>query len=473
MDYFQQLIEFPNDEETLEEVASKAKDYALMHGAGIRSKERFNTDSLQFVPFVLTPSPFPRQEFQKVIDLQTTWNELMHAVAHDDDFLQQTLASTVKADDFTAKLFELYQNVKPRKDSISLALIRSDYLPHSSDGNALKQVEINTIASSFGALTPIVRRVHQYVLGELEQGEKSVNLPSNNSLIGLCDGLIRAWEMYGNVNAVILFLVEDTTYNICDQRLLEYEIRKSSVRVIRKTLSEINIEGDLNKNGELIVEGELVSVVYFRAGYDSTHYPSKAEWNARFLIEKSTAVKCPTINYHLAGTKKVQQVLGEPGTLNRFIKDPQKVAAIRSVCVRLYSLDKGDHTEEIVQKAIKNPERYVLKPQREGGGHNIYDKDIPKTLQKLTEDERSAYILMERIMPPLSKGYILRPDHKLQLEPSELVSELGIFGVIIGTRDKVLYNSQVGHILRSKLAQSNETGVNAGLGVLDSPYLFD
>jgi len=25
--------------------------------------------------------------------------------------------------------------------------------------------------------------------------------------------------------------------------------------------------------------------------------------------------------------------------------------------------------------AIKNPERYVLKPQREGGGNNFYGKD--------------------------------------------------------------------------------------------------
>lgn len=35
---------------------------------------------------------------------------------------------------------------------LMLGLIRSDYLPHSHDGNRIKQVEMNTIASSFGGI---------------------------------------------------------------------------------------------------------------------------------------------------------------------------------------------------------------------------------------------------------------------------------------------------------------------------------
>ena len=40
-------------------------------------------------------------------------------------------------------------------------------------------------------------------------------------------------------------------------------------------------------------------------------------------------------------------------------------------------------------------------------------------------------------------------------------------------KDKILCNRQAGHMLRTKLASSNEGGVAAGLGALDSPYLFD
>lgn len=474
MDYFNKYIDLPDSNDEFEELVSKAKDYALMHGAGIRSKENYNPDALQFVPFALTPSPFPRAEFNKVVDLQTTWNELMHAVANDHEFLCSTLATTIKADPFTAKLFEIYENTKPKKDSVSLALIRSDYLPHSLEGNALKQVEINTIASSFGALTPIIREVHKYILLDLNQGKKVANLPQNNCLRGLADGLIRAWEMYGARNAVILFVVEEVTINICDQRFLEYEIQKSNVRVIRKTLQEIQIEGDLNKNDELMVDGNLVSVVYFRSGYEPAHYPTNAEWKARALIEKSTSIKCPNINYHLAGTKKVQQVLALPNTLRRFFKDENKIAAIQAVCTGIYSLDKEDNGDEAVTRAMKNPEKFVLKPQREGGGNNVYGQDIPGYLKNLTAAERAAYILMDRISPPLSKGFILKPGEKVDAsKPADLISELGIFGVVIGTKDKILFNAQVGHNFRAKLADSNETGVNAGHGALDSPYLFD
>ncbi len=37
------------------------------------------------------------------------------------------------------------------------------------------------------------------------------------------------------------------------------------------------------------------------------------------MIEKSGAVKCPNIAYQLVGAKKVQQVLAEPGVLERFV----------------------------------------------------------------------------------------------------------------------------------------------------------
>lgn len=46
--------------------------------------------------------------------------------------------------------------------------------------------------------------------------------------------------------------------------------------------------------------------------------------------------------------------------------------------------------------------------------------------------ERLAYILMERINPPITIGYMIRPGGPEVPKPSELVYELGIFGVIIG-----------------------------------------
>lgn len=48
-----------------------------------------------------------------------------------------------------------------------------------------------------------------------------------------------------------------------------------------------------------------VAVVYFRSGYDPSGYHGPGEWAARLMIERSLAIKCPSVHYHLAGTKKV------------------------------------------------------------------------------------------------------------------------------------------------------------------------
>ncbi|CAI5643990.1 unnamed protein product [Oreochromis niloticus] len=60
-------------------------------------------------------------------------------------------------------------------------------------------------------------------------------------------------------------------------------------------------------------------------------------WDARLLMERCRAVKSPDISAHLAGTKKVQQVLARPGVLERFFPDqPQAVQQIRATFADLY-----------------------------------------------------------------------------------------------------------------------------------------
>lgn len=98
-------------------------------------------------------------------------------------------------------------------------------------------------------------------------------------------------------------------------------------------------------------------------------------------MESSTAIKCPSIHYHLAGTKKVQQALAQPEMLERFISDPEEIKAIGKIFTGLYSLDDNDVGNKTYEMALKEPERFVLKPQREGGGNNVYGLDIPDALR--------------------------------------------------------------------------------------------
>ena len=93
-----------------------------------------------------------------------------------------------------------------------------------------------------------------------------------------------------------------------------------------------------------------MAIVYYRAGYNPEEYQNENEWNARLLIEKSRAIKSPSLKTQLAGMKKVQQSLSMH--LARFLKTPNEIEDVRSVLAELYELN-----DDIISKAVRNPER--------------------------------------------------------------------------------------------------------------------
>ena len=120
---------------------------------------------------------------------------------------------------------------------------------------------------------------------------------------------------------------------------------------------------------------------------------------------------------------------------------------------------------------------YVLKPQREGGGNNIYRNDVRPFLQNLSEQQKRAYILMEIIEPPRLCNSILRNG---KVESGEVIGELGVYGVCLWRNGKetegkgeILENWEAGYLLRTKGRDSDEGGVAAGFGAVDSCLLVD
>lgn len=78
---------------------------------------------------------------------------------------------------------------------------------------------------------------------------------------------------------------------------------------------------------------------------------------------------------------------------------------------------------------VTDPTKYVLKPQREGGGNNVYGEDIKPALEGMNQKELKGWILMERILPPKQTNIIIRQDENIV---TDVISELGIFGYAIG-----------------------------------------
>lgn len=456
----------------IKDLADVAKDVALQQGVLMRVEESSNSSELvTYAPFTLFPTPVPKAVFLQALAVQTHYNTLVDKISRDPDFLEEALASTIEVDDFTARLFRIHQQIlkEGRSQSVVLGLNRSDYmLDQGEDGSSsLKQIEINTIAASFGGLSSHTPDVHRHILKVAGKLEESQRILDNNPAAGLARAVAKAWELYGSERAVIMFLVEESQRNIFDQRYIESELWMRNIPTIRKRFEDVNKTGSLDQDKRLFVDGQEVAVVYFRNGYMPQNYISEQAWDARLLMERSLAVKCPDISTHLAGTKKVQQVLSRPGVLERFFPDqPQVVEQIRATFAGLYTLDMGPEGDKTVAMALAAPDRFVLKPQREGGGNNIYGSEICRVLQG---KERMAYILMDKIRPTPTQNYLLRRDGPLTI--SNCLSELGVFGAYVRQGEDMVMNECVGHLLRTKSSEHSDGGVAAGVAVLDNPLL--
>ncbi|KAK6308046.1 hypothetical protein J4Q44_G00213170 [Coregonus suidteri] len=463
------------DNDLIKDLVDVAKDSALLNGVLMRTKETPNSSEVvTYAPFTLFPSPVPKAIFHQALAVQTHYNRLVDKISQDSSFLEEALASTIKVDDFTGRLFNIYRHVlqEGRTQSIVLGLNRSDYmLDQNGDGSAsLKQIEINTIAASFGGLSSRMPNVHRHILNVAGRLEDSKRILDNNPSAGLAKGLAKAWDLYGSERAVVLYLVEELQRNIFDHRYVENELWKRNIPVIRRRFEDVSKTGFLDQDKRLFVDGREVAIVYFRNGYMPQNYTEQS-WEARLMMERSMAVKCPDVSTHLAGTKKVQQELARPGVLERFFPgEPDVVDQIRATFAGLYTLDMGPEGDKTVAMALANPDQFVLKPQREGGGNNIYGAEIIQVLEGVKQStERMAYILMDKVQPRPVHNYLLRLGTPLKL--STCLSELGIFGAYVRHGQDMVLNECAGHLLRTKSDEHSDGGVAAGVAVLDNPLL--
>jgi len=472
-----------------------AQDYASTHGILMRNNQ--NKKLTNHAPFMLFPSPFPKYLYDEAMKVQTDFQLLVHLASLDHDFIEESLKSVIIHDAFTKKQYDIYNKVRQEngQPKVVFNITRSDYMidqvtPEVQvNGQSctkarpfeIKQIEINMIAASFGCLNTKVCDMHRRlvdIMGEKAPYKKN-QVPKNMALKKLGKALAIAWRHYNSESAVVVFVVQDGEQNSFDQRHLEYSFYenigelgyKHHVNILFRSMKQVKENGHLTGDRKLIMEGHECAVFYFRTGYTPNDFPTEEHWEGRLMMERSIALNIPNMASALIGTKKVQQIFAQPGVVERYIKDKEAVKRIRRTFAGLYSLDSGVEGDSACKMALSNPSKYVLKPQREGGGNNMYDEEIVKELQRVTDPlERSQYILMERVTPPTLKNYIVHVDFKEPLK-ADTVAELGVFGYILCDGDRVIENEVAGHLLRTKDIQHKDGGVAAGKAVLDSPYL--
>lgn len=511
----------------LDALASHANSYASAHG--LQVERRNEPLTYECAPISLLPNAYPRQAFELAQTLAAPFNQLVDRISRDGDFLEHTLGGSVsEADPYTGKLFKLYKEIYMNDEqgfalsADRLGVHRSDYMLNSKDKTnyELKQVELNTIASSFAGLAVNVARLHRHLVSRFQPqvqdflqtnkkvvtGSNAVNeddgVPQNPALNYIPEAFSVAYNRYkqrfvtDESTPVILFVVQEGETNTVDQRMLEFCLWDDyNIPVVRMSLTKGHEQLEVDKDtGALYIKSDgtsprqEVAVVYFRAGYAPTDYPDGydgVEWQARATMEQSRATKSPCLGYHLAGTKKVQQELARPGTLERFFPSDNEqpvVESLRGAFAGLYSLgdDALDEDMAAIKACLSGMEgQYVLKPQREGGGYNFYGENLAAKLRENVEEtsselklgkELAEFILMERLFPPNQRAILLRSGRVEGTGDS--ISELGCFGAVVASdAGEIVHNKYSGFLLRTKFSNVDEGGVASGFATLSSPFL--
>ncbi|KAI9677435.1 MAG: hypothetical protein M1817_006389 [Caeruleum heppii] len=498
-------------------LVTEVKDWSIAHGLAVRPPSTTIPPDADpggalaiTAPVSLFPSLFPRSCLEKARQIQKAYNELYAAIARDEEWLGHIVEDIIQVDDFIAQLWVIHLTVKNDGyvQDLSLGIFRSDYMVHvdpadPSSRPSVKQVEFNTIAASFGGLSAKVSEMHRHLLATSAYPPTPLlatsSLPPNSSITSLASGLATAHHAYGaskskpSLPLCILFVVQSPERNIFDQRPLEYSLNSAphQIPTFRLPFSDVldhtSIRPDHPSRPLIYTPPSSpdapheVSLVYFRAGYAPHEYVSKESWTARGHLERSAAIKCPSILTHLAGSKKVQQVLATPSSshLSRFLPDPDVAEAVRETFAPIYPLDDTSPAGREARAIALDPQKsqdYVLKPQREGGGNNIYRSAIPGFLASIPEARWKGYILMKLIEPPALENMLLRNG---VVEQGGVIGELGVYGTVLwrngkkGERGEVLSNEEAGYLLRTKGRESEEGGVAAGFGAVDSCLLID
>ncbi|KAK5115377.1 hypothetical protein LTR85_009837 [Meristemomyces frigidus] len=486
-------------EPQMDQLVSDIKDYQLTHGnllKLVRLEEATRIPSIG-VGVSALPTPFPRRCFDEAWQLQRCMNELYIRAAADEPWLYAILKPLIEHDSFLAALWSVHLEVKEAGavQSVVCGIFRADYMLHqpvASESVSLKQVELNTFSAAGGCHAEHVAGMHRHFERvRVERNQTSLQdigklaSPGNNinAIVSALAAAHRAYQPSSSKGYCILMVVQPLNFNVADERPIEYGLWDADIPCYRCEWQEVLSRTTLTVDRKLMyrpigssTEFE-VSVVYYRAGYDAAEYDEQGE-ETRLRLELSRAINCPDVLTHLTTFKAVQQALTESAALERFLTSAD-AGRVRSTFMPMYTLNSSPvrlHARAIAMDAAQAV-HYVLKPNLEGGGNNVYGSNIPGFLAGIPAEQWSQYILMRLIEPPKdTHGELLTAD---ELYQGPVVSELGVFGAVMWRKKdgdgevEILRNEAAGWTFKTKPADTDEMSVVKGYGCFDCPRLTD
>lgn len=491
-----------DNKENLETLTKEAISWAVCNGLVVSERLYHGDDNEKkgagngytHAPFTLLPSlVMKKSEYLHLKLISLIYHKLIDSIARDSHFLISCLQDAAKSDpDFLGNLMNIYKKVLKEgiKQPYYFGIFRNDFMKHS-ENNKWIQIEINTFSSAGSLMSDKTTLLHQYLIQKMgtffgfdccdgRYKKYLDNLEYNDNNLGLAKALSIASETlhntyldgkYKNIEKrAILMVVNEGEVNISDQKGIEFVLcNKYIITTLRRSLLYIYNNGKLDKEtGEFYVDGCFVSVIYFRDGYSPNHYKSDKEWKARLMIEQSICIKCPNIEYQLIGSKLMQIIFCNKNILKKYLNSTEIDLIYQHFGVLRFVSDIVKNDKKLFENIKQNPDKYVLKhTQREGGGNNLYNKDIINFFEnEMDESNMDNWIVMERIYPKPVKTVQIRNFKHYEIKG---ISEFGVYSTYISNgKGNIQCNEIMGTLVRTKPHKVSQGGVFSGYAVFDS-----
>nr|PVC52282.1 glutathione synthetase [Theileria orientalis] len=284
----------------------------------------------------------------------------------------------------------------------------------------------------------------------------------------------------------MLFLASDWEYNPDGTvRFTDYSCYGSKLKPGRLVL---NLDPQSNNFESLNTSKACfeISTLYYRDFFDAEQMVTDDRVYVRKFLEYSDCVKIPSAPIQLVNTKRAQMYFSNPKHIDELLSSYNKRVKGVKRNKGLSDLVKGtsmlqvdpslESSVEVVNDAIKNPHKYVLKANREAGSGCLFGKDITLKLKESMNDneELSQYVLMKKISVPSQPGLFVKhlKNGSFEVFGYHSLTELGIYHYALYDGNECKVNEANGYLARTKPEFATGGGVSAGFSYVNSILFF-
>ena len=414
---------------------------------------------VKHVPISISPSPVPKNLFEKIFFYQIAFNKIYNKLSNDQIFLEKTLEQISLKDNFIKELLEISKKAVnyEKKQKIKLSFFRNDYIL-DKDQKFLFLKQFITNANNFEfSFTNILLNFFNYYSEKYKKyfskyKSKEIEIPQNKGIAieKFTEAIIEAIKLafpqdYKTSNILFIVNEEQKKFDFHLENLRNELFDKHEIRSFKLLLNEVNNKITKDEEGNLLKDGNKISLVYFNS-IEKKDYQNEEAFKAREFLELSTAVKVPDINTYLTSLKVFQYYLSKPDIIIHYNYNELIINDILRFFGEVYYLpDKSkEERNDIVEKIKSNPDKYILFSNEEKTGDNL--KSIINSVGEDLPEELINGIIIEKYNSPEHDCIIIKDDNSKE---EKVISEYSIYGIILMNENNLIINKSVSFLIKS------------------------